>query len=213
MNVDDYLSTIRNLNLKDYTTYNASEAELVSCGLDVPVLSVSIDYTVTDEKTQEKTTKNFVLHVGRDPAEQVAAEEKAETDHSENMMENTIEEEQVTAYAGVGESKIIITSEKKDEQRVYYYRGEEVEMAGIRSTVRELTAQSFIDETPIQKEEISLTIYLNNEDYPQVQIQLYRYDGAICIAVVDKETMAFVKRANVVDLIEAVNAIILDSLC
>lgn len=85
-------------------------------------------------------------------------------------------------------------------------------MAGIRSTVRELTAQSFIDETPTQKEEISLTIYLNNEDYPQVQIQLYRYDGAICIVVVDKETMAFVERANVVDLIGAVNTIILDSL-
>ena len=84
-------------------------------------------------------------------------------------------------------------------------------MAGIRSTIGELTAQSFIDETPAQKEEISLTIYRDNEEYPKVQIQLYSYDGNSCIAVVDEEPVAFVERTKVVDLIEAVNAIVLDS--
>ena len=105
-----------------------------------------------------------------------------------------------------------ITSEQKDGKRIYYYRGEEVEMAGIRSTIRDLTAQSFTDETPVHKEEISLTLYLDNENYPKVQIQLYRYDSNSCIAVVDGEPVAFVKRASVVNLIEAVNGIILDSL-
>ncbi len=257
MNVNDYLNTIRNLNLKEYTTYNASQEELVSCGLDTPVLSISIDYTITDEETEEEKTENFVLHVGRDPAEQIAgAEEKEEADQSEDTIKSTMEEEQVTAFARVGESKIIyqitseqyqklmdmsydslrhqelfwgdfndiyrlditledvdytIASEQKEEKRIYYYRGEEVEMAGIRSTIGELTAQSFIDETPAQKEEISLTIYLDNEEYPKVQIQLYRYDGNSCIAVVDEEPVAFVERTKVVDLIEAVNAIVLDS--
>lgn len=255
-NVNDYLNTIRNLNLKEYVTYNASEDELVSCGLDEPMLSVSIDYAVMNEKTEQEETETFVLHIGRDSAQQ-EQDAGAEADNSENMIESTIAEGQVTAYARVGESKIIyqisseqyqklmemsyntlrhqemfwgdfddmyqlditledvdytITSEQKDGQRIYYYRGEEVEMAGIRSTMRGLTAQSFTDETPVQEEEISLTLYLNNENYPKVQIQLYRYDGNNCIAVVDGEPVAFVNRTGVVDLIEEFNVIILDSL-
>ncbi len=259
-NVSDYLNTIRNLNLKAYTTYNASDEELASCGLDTPVLSVSIDHTVTDEETDEETTKTFVLHVGRDPAEQeqaAAAEEKAEADPGEDTAESTVEEETVTAYARVGESRIIyqitpeqyrklmslsydsmrhqelywgdfddmyrlditledvdytVTSEKKEDERIYFYQGEAIEMAGIRSTIRGLTAQSFTDETPAQKEEISLTIYLDNEDHPEVRIQLYRYDGNSCIAAVDGEPVAFTARSSVVNLIEAVHAVVLDPL-
>lgn len=62
----------------------------------------------------------------------------------------------------------------------------------------------------MQKEEISFTIYLDNENYPQIRIELYRYDGDNCIAVIDKELAAFVGRTEVVELIEAVNRIVLD---
>ena len=103
-----------------------------------------------------------------------------------------------------------ITSEMEDEQRVYYYNGKEVELAGVRSAIRGIKAKNFADETPAQKEEISFTIYLDNENFPNVQIQLYRYDGNDCIAVVDGKTVAFVERASVVDLVEAVNTIVLE---
>lgn len=100
--------------------------------------------------------------------------------------------------------------DEEEEKRIYYYNEEEQEMAGIRGAVRGLTATSFTDEQPSQKEEISLTIYLENENYPEVSIQLYRYDGNSCIAVVDGNATAFVERGKVVDLVEAVHTIILD---
>lgn len=247
-NVNAFLSTIRNLNLQEYVTYNASEQDLISCGLDTPKLSVSVDYTVTDEESEEKRTETFVLNIGRDPAQE---EEEEDADTAESAQS----EDDITAYARVGESRIIyqitpeqyrklldmsydtlrhqemfwgdfsemyqlditlegvsytITSEVEDESRTYLYQNEEVEMAGIRSTIRGLEAQTFTDETPTQKEEISLTIYLDNENFPQVPIQLYRYDGKDCIAVVDGEPVALVERSCVVDLIEAVNAIVLE---
>lgn len=245
--VQDYLGTIKNLNLKDYANYKASEEELSAYGLDTPELTIAIDYLKTEEDSEEETKETFVLHVGRDPAEKEAEREKAET------MEGT-EEEEVTAYARVGESKIIykltpeqyeklkdmsynslrhqeifwadfsdmyeldiqlegnsytITSLLEDKKRTYYYQDEELEMANIRSTIRGLRAGSFTDEIPGQKEEISLTIYLDNENFPQVHIQLYRYDGENCIAVVDGKSVAFVERSRVVDLMEAVNSIVL----
>ena len=83
-------------------------------------------------------------------------------------------------------------------------------MAGIRSAIRGLSAVDFTDEQPGQKEEISLTIYLDNENDPEVHIQLYRYDGDRCIAVVDGNVIAFVDRDKVIDLVEAVHRIVLD---
>ncbi len=60
-----------------------------------------------------------------------------------------------------------------------------------------------------QKEEISLTVHLDNEAHPTVQIALYRYDGEQCLAVIDGTPVSLVPRSPVVDLIEAVNAIVL----
>lgn len=249
--VQEYLDTIRNLNLKDYVNYKASEEDLEDYGLDTPELSLTIDYTKTEEETEEETKETFVLHIGRDPAEQEKEETEPETDTEEKDGDS---EEEVTAYARVGESKVIyqitaeqykklkemsydslrhqelfwadfsdmyqltvqlegssytITSELKGDDRTYYYQDEELEMADVRSTIRGLKAVTFTDQTPDQKEEISLTIYLDNENCSEVHIQLYRYDGDDCIAVVDGKTAALVERASVVDLIEAVNRIIL----
>ena len=41
-------------------------------------------------------------------------------------------------------------------------------------------------------------------------MQFYRYDGASCLAVVDGEPVSLVVRSAVVDLMEAVRAIVLN---
>ena len=263
--VNDYLDTVKNMNLKDYVTYHVTEEELETYGMDTPELSIQLDYTMSEEGSEEEIQGTFTLHIARDPKEREKEETLQETDEEtdEEAAEITMDseeeetEEEVTAYARVGESQIIyqITAEQyeklmdmsydtlrhqeifwagfedmyqldislegetytitskmdeEEEKRIYYYNEEEQEMAGIRGAVRGLTATSFTDEQPSQKEEISLTIYLENENDPEVSIQLYRYDGNSCIAVVDGNATAFVERGKVVDLVEAVHTIILD---
>lgn len=235
--VQKYLDSITDLNLTDYVNYKASEADLAEYGLDAPELSVAIQDADGEEP--------FLLHIGRDPEERETESTKSEEGE---------EEEEITAYARVGESKIIyqltpeqykklkemtydslrhrelfwadfsdiyqidilledtghtITCEMEDESRIWYYQEEELEMTELQNAVRELKAETFTEKTPDQKEEISFTIYLNNENVPKVHIQLYRYDGKNCIAVVDGEAVAFVERSRVIDLIEAVNSIVL----
>lgn len=241
--VNSYLSTVKNLSLKNYVDYDANKEDLARYGLDEPALSLFVDYVTAEEGTEEAKVESFVLHIGQKPAEQEGTEKEEGTD------------ENVTAYARIGESKLIyqitseqykklmdtsydslrhqeifwadfsdiyrldislegethtITSETEEGERVYYYQDEELEMAGIRSAVGALKANVFTDEEPDQKEEIGLTIYLENENYPEVRVQLYRHDGKDCIAVVDGEPVASVERSYVVDLIEAVNSIVLD---
>lgn len=108
-------------------------------------------------------------------------------------------------------SSYTFTSEKDGKESVWSYRDkDELEMDDLRSSLEYLTANEFTDERPSQKEEIGLTIHLDNEHFPQVQIELYRYDGTRCLAAVDGESVSLVDRGAVVDLIEAVHAIVLD---
>ena len=69
-------------------------------------------------------------------------------------------------------------------------------------------AGSFTDEEAAQKEELSITLYLDNGAFPQTTIKLYRYDGSTCLATVDGKSVALVPRSRTVNLIEAVNAIV-----
>lgn len=95
------------------------------------------------------------------------------------------------------------------EDRTFFYGEEELETGDLQSALEGLSAASFTDESPDGKEEIALTITLDNENVQEIRIQLYRYDGEQCLAVVDGQPVSLVPRSSVVDLIEAINAIVL----
>ncbi len=103
-----------------------------------------------------------------------------------------------------------LTTEEKDGELVWYYNGEELDMTDVNSALTALSADSFTSENATEKQELALTLYLDNENYPEVSVQLYRYDGNDCLAVVDGETISLVARSQVVDLIEALNKIVLN---
>lgn len=187
-NVDNYVNTIRTLSLNDYVSYNATEKELKSCGLDDPELSVTMQYTTQDEESEEEQTGTFVLHISRDP------EEKAEAESSKDKED--------VDYT--------FTSEENDDETIWYYQEEEVEIDNFRTSLGSLTASEFTDEQPEGKKEISLVVHLDNENVQEVKIELYRYDGSSCLAVVDGEPVSLIDRSYVVNLIEAVNMIVLN---
>lgn len=241
--VDSYLQAVGELDLSNYMTYKATDEDLQTYGLDDPELTVQVDYTETDDDGNE-TQNSFVLHISRDPEER----EKAQEDETD-------EDEEITAYARVGESQILykiteaeynaliaasyndlrhrevlsadfadinqvditlegetytITTDGDGDDRTYSFGEEEIDITGFRDALEALSANSFTDEQPEQKEEISLTVHLDNENYPSVSIALYRYDGNNCLSVVDGKPVSLVGRSYVVDLIEAVNAIVLN---
>lgn len=237
--VEDYLRSITNLNPVNYVSYNVTEEELLTYGLDTPALTVTVDYTEENEDGEE-VPDTFVLYVSPDP------ETAGETEDGEDV--------EVPAYVRVGDSQIIykisassyrklaaascndlrhsellwadfsevqqidvtleggsytFTPEQEGDGDTWLYQGEEFDAVDLRANLKALLAEEFTDEQPAQKEELSLTVHLDNESFPQVQITLYRYDGEHCLATVDGESVALVERSNAVALIEAVHAIVL----
>jgi len=280
--VSSYLQTLCNLTLKDYVTYNATEAELETYGLNDPELTVTVNYLSAAESgdTDELQPGTFVLHIsrgleerekeareaasenaekedGKDTAAEDAGKEDGEAASAKKGTEEDSGEEAETAgdaYVRIGDSQIIykvnsaayrnimdisydslrhsevftagmedvsqitvrldgteytITSRDGEHERSYYYQDEELDISGFRSALKALSASEFTAEEPGSKEEVGLTLYLDNENYPTVEISLYRYDGVSCLALVDGEPFALVDRTEVVDLIEEVNKIVL----
>jgi len=250
--VEDYLEELVTLRLENYVTYNVTEEELESFGLNDPELVITVDYT-TEDKDGTKISDTYVLSVSRDPEELAAVKEAGEGKTEDD-------EETVTAYARVGESQIVYQIDEsdytalmaasyhdlrhrdvltasfeevcrvdisldgsdytlaadgknKDDERIWKYQEEEIEIDAFEKELYSLSASSaddFVSQKPSGKKEIGLTIYLDRENTPEIKIELYRYDGEHCLAVLDGQTFALVKRADAVDLIEAVNAIVLN---
>lgn len=254
--VEDYLNLIRYLDLTNYVTYTAGDEMLAQLGLDDPELVISVDYTEEDEDGNE-TASTFQLSVSRDPEERQAAEEaKAEADQSDDAQtDEDSEEEEITAYVRVGDSKILyqitgdeytslmaasyddlrhlevlpvdlekmtsldisldgadytITVQGDGDDATYLLGEEEVEFDDVLSAMEALSADSFTQEQPTGQEEIRFTVYLDREELPSMEVALYRYDGSFCLAQVDGQSVSLVPRSDVVDLIEAIRAIVLN---
>lgn len=54
-----------------------------------------------------------------------------------------------------------------------------------------------------------MTVHLDNKAYPILTLCASRYDGENCLITLNGETLGFAKRSLVVDLQEAVNAVVL----
>ena len=250
--ITEWLTSLHELDLTNYVSYNVTDEELETFGLDEPALTITLDYSSSDEDGNETDSGTLVLHLSQNP-EELAAYEEAIANEEDVLPD-------VTCYARVGDSQIVyqitqsefdaltdvsyaalrhqkiftadfdtVTSidvtlegedyiftynppedeDDADAERNWTYQDTEFDIFDFSYALRALSATSFTDEAPTGQEEFSLTLHLDNEDFPTFTLTLYRLDGESCIACVDGESVAFVSRDKAVDLIEAVRAVTL----
>lgn len=237
--VESYLSGIENLTLDNYMTYQAGTEDLSQYGLDAPELTVTVTYTPEEDEEGESQTFTLHISRSPEERAAAENDTASEEDEEEEITAYARVGDSEIVYQITGESyeKLIaagyddlrhkealtadftqvtglditlegsvynLTSEGSGEDKTFRFGEEEVDVADLQSALEGLTADSFT-----QEEEIALTVYLDSEVHPSVQIQLYRYDGENCLAVIDGEPVSLIPRSAVVDLIEAVNAIVL----
>lgn len=105
-----------------------------------------------------------------------------------------------------------LTSEENEDgnSRTWFYQNEELDITDLQLAIESASVAEFYDDAPSGKEEISLTLLLKDDNFTEATVTFYRYDGTNCLAVVDGDPLALVARSSVVDLIETVNAIVLN---
>lgn len=105
--VEDYLSALRTLKLTDYVSYNVTDEELASFGLDTPELCVALDYSLLGEEENDEgetvqtvtETGSLTISLSRNPEELSAYREAVENE------EDTLPS--VTCYARLNESQLV----------------------------------------------------------------------------------------------------------
>ena len=100
-NVDDLVDTISSLDLTGYVTYNATDEELASYGLDNPDETVTVAYDVLDDDGNVTESGEVTVEVGSN------AEEVAEYNEAVENGDETLPD--VTRYVRVDSSQIIYT--------------------------------------------------------------------------------------------------------
>lgn len=102
-----------------------------------------------------------------------------------------------------------LTADQAEDSTVWSFDGNEVDATDFETALTGLTASSFTDQEPTGGEEVELTLYLTDDNFPSVKITLYRQNGTYCLAQVDGASMCLVERSAVVNLVEAINGIVL----
>ena len=181
-------------------------------------ISRSPEERAADRETEEEEITSYVrvgesqivYRISGDSYENLMAASYNSLRHQEVFSADTMDIRQIDITLEGLDYTITSEEDEKEGKRIYYYQGEDVDMESFKSSLKNLNAVSFTKEQPTQKEEIKLVVYLDNVNFPEVEIALYRYDGNECLAVVDGEPVSFVQRSAAVDLIEAVHGIVLN---
>ena len=97
--ITEWLTSLHELDLTNYVSYNVTDEELETFGLDEPALAITLDYSSSDEDGNETDSGTLVLHLSQNP-EELAAYEEAIANEEEVLPD-------VTCYARVGDSQIV----------------------------------------------------------------------------------------------------------
>lgn len=229
---ENYLYTLESLSLQDYVTYKATEEDLQNCYLDTPAQTV----TVTYRPEEGDTAQEFTLHLGKAPDKSEEEPGQAYARVGDSPILYKISESQYAALTACGYDDLrhqnlftgdfalaqeltvtlegstrVFTYEKReeDEEPAWYLGEEQVDLKDIQTALENLTAETFTQDAPRGKEELSLTVTLDREGEHTLKLTFYRQDGTTVLAQANGKTLCTLPRAQVVTLTESFNAILL----
>ena len=228
---ENYLKTLEKVSLTDYVTYKATEEDLRDCYLDTPAQTVTVTYR--PEEVEETAT--FTLHLGKAPDESEEKPGQAYARVGDSPILYKISESQYEALTACGYDDLrhqnlftgdfslakeltvtlegstrVFTYEEQDHEEPAWYLGEEqVDLTDIQTALENLTAEAFTQEAPTGKEELSLTVKLDQEGENTLTLTFYRQDGTTVLAQANGKSLCTLPRAQVVTLTESFNAILL----
>lgn len=217
--IEKFISKLKSLDYSDYLTYRGSTADLSVYGMDAPAVTYTVTYTKDKEQdsfalafAKGKEDGNYYFRMGdseiickldEDDYNDITAT-TADTLRPDEALK--LDWDKVTAVDFTLDGT---TYTVKHSGSKYTLDGEEIDFDDIKSAVNGLDIAEYNTETSDKKQEISLTVHLDNKDYPELTLTVAQYDGENCLVTLNGETLGFAKRSLVVDLQEAVNAVVL----
>lgn len=217
--IKSFITKLKNLDYTDYLTYRASTADLSVYGMDAPTETFTVTYTKDKEQgsfalafAKGQDDGNYYFRMGdseiickmdEDDYNDITAT-TADTLRPDEAL--SLDWDSVTNVEFTLDDTTYTITHKGDK---YTLDGAEVDFDDIQSAVDGLDINTYNTETSNKKQEIAVTVHLDNKDYPTLTLYAYQYNGENCLVALNNTTLGFAKRSLVVDLQEAVNAVVL----
>lgn len=227
------VGNITGLSFGECVDYNADDEELASYGLTAPMVTAAVSYTEADE------TKTFALELGsyidgscyaRIAGSRMVylvdgtiSDTLMYTGYSELQPDevlimdwDTVTKVVVsldgTDYTFNKTSKPVIDeNENVTEEIIYTLNGSEAEIESVLTSLTSLSSIGYSNgTTPERSAEVSFVIYRDTESFAETTLTFYQYDSSSCLVSLNGETTVFVAREDIVAIIEAINAVVLN---
>lgn len=216
--VEDFMTTLKDLDRTDYKTYTADDSVLADYGLDAPTVTFTVTCTTDEEQSSftlafGKKGNNCYMRMDDSPII-YAVDSDTYTDSIAAAGYDTLRPDEVLSLNWDDVESIDFTVDDttytvKKNGDTYKIGDDVVEFDDVKDAVDGLKVNTFNSESPSKKEETTFTVHLKNDDFPTLTVTAYQYDGDNCLVQLDGTTLGLVSRSLVVDLTEAVNAITL----
>ena len=236
--VNNYIAMIKNLSLTNSVTYNVTDEELEEYGFNDPDLIITMDYTTKDSTEDQSLTLYVASNVEELKEYNEASDDDKDKDSvtryvrlNDSKIIYTISSSTYNtltsnSYDDIRHQEVFpgdmdsVTSMEislegtnytfTKEDDTWKYNDTEIDIDTLKSDLTSLDVDSFTTDTSSSTKEVSITLNLDNENYPTYKMDFYRYDGNSCIVYVDDKSYAYVSRSDVVDIIEAIHQIVLN---
>ncbi len=236
--VSTYLSKIKNLSLTNSVTYNVTDEELEEYGFNNSDLTITVNYTEKGSSDEQTLTLYVASNVEElKEYNEASDDDKDESSITRYVRMNdskiiysiassTYNTLTSNSYDDLRHQEIFpgdmdsvasmeisldgteYTFTKEDD--TWKYNDTEIDVETLTSDLTSLDVDSFTTDTSTNTKEVSITLNLDNDNYPAYKMDFYRYDGNSCIVYVNDEPYAYVSRSSVVDIIEAIHKIVLN---
>ncbi|MBQ5343544.1 MAG: DUF4340 domain-containing protein [Oscillospiraceae bacterium] len=207
-----------------YATYDIKDEDLDTYNLREPELTVEISYldendeehmeivymsprTISGAKFFHRVGSKYIIHMNDENYEKFLNASYNTLRPSEMVLAdwNTVKQ----VIVNIDGERATFDVQKDGSKTLFFMDGEEVDLDAFSRDVNKLDYVEFLDSAELKSKEGEIKFIFDNEKWPSMTCEIYKYSGNACVIKVDGRITGTVLREDCVKVIEELNAVIL----
>ncbi|MBP0986343.1 MAG: DUF4340 domain-containing protein, partial [Oscillospiraceae bacterium] len=207
-----------------YATYDIKDEDLDTYNLREPELTVEISYldendeehmeivymsprTISGAKFFHRVGSKYIIHMNDENYEKFLNASYNTLRPSEMVLAdwNTVKQ----VIVNIDGERATFDVQKDGSKTLFFMDGEEVDLDAFSRDVNKLDYVEFLDSAELKSKEGEIKFIFDNEKWPSMTCEIYKYSGNACVITVDGRITGTVLREDCVKVIEELNAVIL----
>ena len=207
-----------------YATYDIKDEDLDTYNLREPELTVEISYldendeehmeivymsprTISGAKFFHRVGSKYIIHMNDENYDKFLNASYNTLRPSEMVLAdwNTVKQ----VIVNIDGERATFDVQKDGSKTLFFMDGEEVDLDAFSRDVNKLDYVEFLDSADLKSKEGEIKFIFDNEKWPSMTCEIYKYSGNACVIKVDGRITGTVLREDCVKVIEELNAVIL----